>query len=295
MTTTADALSSVSKMVPLFCSFVFRKIRLFSIFRVPVFLNSSVLIIPLILFFTGNLNFWAGVYILAIGVSVLLHEFGHAVAGQMVGNPAKEISIIACGGYTIFARNPGVTAKDAFMSVAGPLTNGFICYFLLWIESFIVGVSFADLRGHLFSQIIGPETSFEGMPFSFVILNSIALVNAYMFLFNLLPAFPLDGGRIFRWISGCFFTQEKAAFSTMLVARMLACFIVGRSLLIDLISEFNLFNLITSLLIGSWIWYGSKAELWRTKLYCAAESGSHEALSEIHRIFNEEILVRGRR
>ncbi len=81
----------------------------------------------------------------------------------------------------------------------------------------------------------------------------------------------------------------------MLVARMLACLIVGRSILMDLMTDFNPLNLGIMVLIGVWIWYGSKMELWRTKLYCAAEAGSRAARAEIRNLFNEEVWPNWRR
>ena len=234
-------------------------------------------------------------FCMAIAASILLHELGHALGGYVVGNPAKEICLLICGGYTTFLRNPGVTAKDAVMSLAGPLANGLVCGLIIWIECCEWNGSFGEWASLLLSQIFCYNISTDELPFSFVMLNSIALVNAYMLVFNLLPAFPLDVGLIFRWFVGCFLPAQKAAFATMLVARMLACLIVGRSIMADLITDFNPLNLGIMALIGVWIWCGSKTELWRTKLYCAAEAGSRAARAEIRNLFNEEVWPNWRR
>ena len=234
-------------------------------------------------------------FCMAIAASILLHELGHALGGYVVGNPAKEICLLICGGYTTFLRNPGVTTKDAVMSLSGPLANGLVCGLIIWIECCQWNGSFGEWAYLLLSQVLGDNISTDELPFSFVMLNSIALVNAYMLVFNMLPAFPLDGGRVFRWFVGCFLPSQKAAFATMLVARMLACLLVGWSIMTDLIVEFNPFNFCVIALVALWIWYGSKAELWRTKLYCAAEAGSRKAMAELRDIFDEEVRPNRRR
>ena len=289
MTTRFTAQSPIPKLMTYIGVLLCKKIKMFDLFGIEFFLNSSVITIPIILALSGNLSWGVVIYVLGIAVSVLLHEMGHALGGYLIGNPAKEISLIACGGYTIFSRNPGVTAKDAFMSIAGPMANGLVCSLLICIEIALWGGTFGEWAHLLFSQVLGNDLSTDKLPLSFVMMNAIAIVNAYMLVFNLLPAFPLDGGRIFRWFVGCFLSAQKAAFATMLVARMLACLIVGRSIMADLIGDFNPFNLAIMVLISVWIWWGSKTELWRTKLYCAAEAGSSAAIAEIRRLFDEDV------
>lgn len=295
MTTRLDIRSYGQRMMELLEEVIGKKVKMFELGGIGFFLNSSVAVIPLFLAFSGCLNRGMCAYVAGIAASVLLHEVGHALAGWLVGNPAKEICLIACGGYTVFSRNPGVTAKDAFISFAGPLTNGLVCCLHIGIGMSCWGGTFGEWAHLLLTQVLGNDIPTDDFPFSFVLMNLIAMVNAYMLMFNLLPAFPLDGGRIFRWLAGCFLSSQKAAFVTMLVARTLACLIVGRSLVTDLLVEFDLFDLFIGVLIGVWIWFGSKTEIWRTKLYCAAEAGSREAMAEIRELFNEEVRPHGRR
>jgi len=295
MTTQVGISSCTHRVMECLGALLCKKIKMFDLFGIEFSLNSSVLAIPIILAISCSFSWGLVIYVLGVAVSVLLHEMGHALGGYLVGNPAKEISLIACGGYTIFYRNPGATAKDAFMSLAGPMANGLVCSLIIWIEIAFWGGTFGEWAHLLFSQILGNDLSAKELPFSFVMMNALAIVNLYMLVFNLLPAFPLDGGRIFRWFVGCFLPAQKAAFATMLVARMLACLIVGRSIMADLITDFNPLNLGIMALIGVWIWCGSKTELWRTKLYCAAEAGSRAARAEIRNLFNEEVWPNWRR
>lgn len=289
MTTGLTVQSPTQKVMACLEALLCKKIKMFDLFGIEFFLNSSVVVIPIFLSFSGGLNWRVGVYVLGIAASILLHEMGHALGGYIVSNPAKEICLIACGGYTTFSHNSSASAKDALMSLAGPLTNGLVCGLLIWIGISRWGGSFGEWAHLLFSQLLGEDISMDELPYSFVLLNYVALVNACMLVFNMLPAFPLDGGRIFRWFVGCLLSAQKAAFATMLVARMLACLIVGRSILMDLIIDFNPLNLGIMALIGIWIWSGSKTELWRTKLYCAAEAGSREARAALRELFDEDV------
>ena len=103
------------------------------------------------------------------------------------------------------------------------------------------------------------------MPDSFSIFNSFAIINMYMLLFNLVPAFPLDGGRCFRVLAERFMPPLTAATVTMFVARVLACAIAIRGVITDLILDRDIFDLGFMIVVAVWIWYGSIAEVWRTE------------------------------
>ena len=272
------------------------RFRIGRFFGICFSMSYSVVAVPIALAaYSGSnsrLFFAMLAFCMGIAASILLHELGHALGGYVVGNPAKEICLLICGGYTTFLRNPGVTTKDAVMSLSGPLANGLVCGLIIWIECCQWNGSFGEWAYLLLSQVLGDNISTDELPFSFVMLNSIALVNAYMLVFNMLPAFPLDGGRVFRWFVGCFLPSQKAAFATMLVARMLACLLVGWSIMTDLIVEFNPFNFCVIALVALWIWYGSKAELWRTRLYCTAEADTCAVNAERRR-FLPTVRIQG--
>ncbi len=272
-----------------------KKIKMFEWFGIKFYINSSVIAIPVCMIVSGNVSLCKVVYVLGIGVSILLHEIGHALAGYLIGNPAKEIYLLACGGLTFFNHTPASTAKDALMSFAGPVVNGLVCSLLIWIGIVFWGGSFGDWIRILFSQIMGDDLDTDGLPLWLVMLNNIAFVNMSMLVFNLLPAFPLDGGRIFRWLGGCFLPSVKAAFMTMLVACALACLIVIQSIKTDLIIEVNLPDFGVTCLIAICILLGSFAEFWRTKLRCEAEAGSPEAIEDLREYFNEEVYSAWRR
>jgi Zn-dependent protease/CBS domain-containing protein len=121
--------------------------------------------------------------------SVVLHELGHALVARGSGIPAKGIILLPIGGVTILDEahaipDPiNVWRRDIRIAVAGPLVN--LC---------IAGLSALILLAAI------PNFSLTARPLlhSSALLRSIVWSNLYLGLFNLLPAYPMDGGRVLR-------------------------------------------------------------------------------------------------
>ncbi|HEY1272374.1 MAG TPA: site-2 protease family protein, partial [Terriglobales bacterium] len=111
---------------------------------------------------------------------ILLHELGHAVVGRARGMPIRGITLFLFGGVAELEEEPPSAATEFLMAIAGP------------IVSVILGIGFALLAG------IG---YYEGWPPPvLMVLGYLASINLLVLAFNLIPAFPLDGGRVFRSI-----------------------------------------------------------------------------------------------
>ena len=121
--------------------------------------------------------------------SVVLHELGHALVARGSGIPAKGIILLPIGGITILDEAHAIPdpihawKRDIRIAVAGPLVN-----------LFIAGLSAIVLLAAI------PGFSLAGRPLlhSSALLRSIVWSNLYLGLFNLLPAYPMDGGRVLR-------------------------------------------------------------------------------------------------
>ncbi len=111
--------------------------------------------------------------------SVLLHELSHSLVAEAQGIPVSSITLFVFGGVSSIQSEPR-TARDEFlMAIAGPASSiviGVACYGLMLILAPVV-----------------PETVVA-------VLLSMAIYNVILGLFNLIPGFPLDGGRVFRSI-----------------------------------------------------------------------------------------------
>ena len=121
---------------------------------------------------------------------VVLHELGHALVGMQAGVPAKAIILLPIGGVTVFDESqqplePGVLTwkRDIRIALAGPVVN--------LLVAFAAG-------GILLA--VAPEIQLWAKPYvnSANLPRSLVWANLWLALFNLLPAYPMDGGRVMR-------------------------------------------------------------------------------------------------
>jgi Zn-dependent protease len=120
------------------------------------------------------------VFILALFLCVLLHEFGHALAGRHYGIPTPDITLLPFGGVARMTRIPSKPLQELVIAVAGPAVN-------------------VAIAGGLGILLFAGGGFFSGPPSGErVFLHQLLTVNAGLVLFNMIPAFPMDGGRILR-------------------------------------------------------------------------------------------------
>lgn len=128
--------------------------------------------------------FWDMFAICLIFLCVLMHEFGHSLVAQRYKITVHRILLLPIGGMAQFARVPKQPTAELLITVAGPAVNFVIAAFL-WL---IVGWPEAGL-----------ESIIDLTPLDFYEMGVFILyINLLMGIFNLIPAFPMDGGRIFR-------------------------------------------------------------------------------------------------
>src|ERR1700690_2556923 len=122
--------------------------------------------------------------------SVVMHELGHALTSRRAGIPAKAIILLPIGGVTLLdeTRQPILPAaltwkRDIRIALAGPLVN--------LVIAFVSGSILLAISPHfpLWKQ---PFVTSANLP------RSLVWGNAWLALFNLLPAYPMDGGRVLR-------------------------------------------------------------------------------------------------
>lgn len=168
------------------------RIELFKLFGIPIRLDTSWFLVAALVVWslaTGAFPYmrpglspgvyWAMGVAGAVGLfsSIVIHEFFHAMVARRNQIPMRGITLFVFGGVAEMEAEPGSARAELRMAAAGPLAS---------IALALIGFGFADaVRGIWPASVV-------------LVIEYLALLNGVLAGFNLLPAFPLDGGRIFR-------------------------------------------------------------------------------------------------
>ncbi len=138
---------------------------------------------------------WSVMFVIALFVCVVMHEFGHALTARRFGVSTRDIILSPIGGVARLDRLPEKPMQEFYVAIAGPLVNVGIMAVLSPYLLFIT----ADQRLQLFSILNKSNNVFvrDLTPIDFFLFGLIVL-NGTLAVFNLLPAFPMDGGRVLR-------------------------------------------------------------------------------------------------
>ncbi|MEO0226100.1 MAG: site-2 protease family protein [candidate division WOR-3 bacterium] len=147
-------------------------------------------------------------------LSVVLHEFGHSLTAIKYGAKVKEITLLPIGGVSQIESLPEDPKQEFKIAIIGPLINFAIVTILWFVVGFLfkfrVITHFAELK-----LIVG-QISWRGMLFYLIFANLI------LGLFNLIPAFPMDGGRVLRSLLAMKMNYLKATRRAVLIGEIIA-------------------------------------------------------------------------
>jgi Zn-dependent protease/CBS domain-containing protein len=144
---------------------------------------------------------------------VVLHELGHSLVAKRFGIPVREITLWPFGGVAQLGSRPKTPREELYISLAGPAVNVVIAGLLLgvgllWLRSDGLGAAMMD---------IGRTT-----PTTSTLLALLLGSNVVLALFNMIPALPMDGGRVLRALLSFKLGHGRATRVAAMVARVMA-------------------------------------------------------------------------
>ncbi|MEH6586244.1 MAG: site-2 protease family protein [Halioglobus sp.] len=192
-----------------------RGLRLGSLFGIEVRLDSSLMLIFALLVYLLGANIfpawhpdWPAATIwmtaIAAGVlffaSVLAHELAHSLVSQRFGIEVRRITLFLFGGVAEIAEEPREPRAEFLIAIVGPLTSLAIGFFCITLGSMLAGSNFSGALGE------NQEAALASLSPMATLMLWLGPVNVVLGLFNMVPGFPLDGGRVLRatiwWLTG---------------------------------------------------------------------------------------------
>lgn len=172
---------------------------------------------------------YGAVLISLLFVCVVIHELSHSRMAQHYGAEVASITLLPIGGMALLKNMPEDPRKELWVSVVGPLSNLVIAALLTAVYAAVPGKAAMETPEQVIEMIT--SVSLQGL------VAYLLLINVMLAVFNLLPAFPLDGGRVLRSLLAQWMPYVKAT-RTAVTAGQVFAFILG----------------ITGLLLGAWWW-----------------------------------------
>lgn len=204
--------------------------RLLSVFGIEIRIHATFALALLIGALEFGTQFGArgaifGVFLVsAIFVCVTLHELGHCFVARRFGAIVREIVLLPIGGIARLAREPSRPSEELLVAIAGPLVN------LMIAVALFIGLGLDPLRLNEPSYWETIAALFDAPEphalFGFLLLGNISLA-----VFNMFPAFPMDGGRVLRASLSFLLGRRQATAVATRVGQILAIGLTGCALL----------------------------------------------------------------
>lgn len=217
-------------------------LKLFTLFGIPVHLHWSFGLIFLYAMWIGYSNemgpigtLWLMGFFVALFGCVLLHEYGHSLTAKRYGVNTQDIILTPIGGIARLERMPEKPIQEFLVAIAGPMVNVVIAIALIGLSKLI----FYGNNWELFKWFLEQQFSFSTSETGDVLeetgieptgllfyLPVLVATNIALVLFNLIPAFPMDGGRVLRALLAMRLGRVRATRAAALIGQGIAVLFV---------------------------------------------------------------------
>lgn len=192
---------------------MFGSLKLGKLFGIDLYVHATFWLLPLFVFLSqsaggdvSGAGFEVAV-ILAVFGCVALHEVGHALAARYYGIDTRSITLYPVGGVAALERMPERPLHEIVVALAGPAVN--------------VVIAVGLLAGLLVREQLAPGSVSDGSG-EMAFVGRLLAANVILVLFNLLPAFPMDGGRVLRAVLSLGLTRLDATRAAAAVGAVMA-------------------------------------------------------------------------
>ena len=206
--------------------------------------------------------------ILVLFGCVVLHEFGHALTARRYGTTTRSITLLPIGGVAAMEKMPEDPREEMLVAAAGPAVNLVIAG-VLWLWFNLSPV-----------QLSADSTLTAEVPF----LYKVMVLNFMLAVFNMLPAFPMDGGRVLRAAMAMRMGRELATRKAAAIGQGLAVVMFVLGLL------YNPFLM----LIAAFIWLGAAGEASSEQMHTALfkSTAGHSMITHFESLQSSDSLQR---
>jgi Zn-dependent protease/CBS domain-containing protein len=182
-------------------------------------------------------------FILLLFACVVLHEYGHALTARRYGIKTRDITLLPIGGVARLEKMPDNPAEELWVALAGPAVNVVIAAVLF------AGLQVTSSLEPLSALDVGEGAFFE----------RLMVVNIFLVIFNMIPAFPMDGGRVVRALLAMRMEYTRATQIAASLGQMIAI----------LFGFIGLFTNPFLLFIAFFVWIGAAHEASMTQMKSA--------------------------
>ena len=183
---------------------MFKSFNLGKLFGIDIFIHATFWLLPGMILL-GDLwrgsspdeIIWELLFIFAVFGCIVLHEVGHALAARGYGIGTRHITLYPIGGVAALERMPEKPGREIAIALAGPAVN-------LIIAAALFAVLMADVV-----LLSSPMSQLSHNPLENFAAN-VLWANVFLCLFNLLPCFPMDGGRVLRAVLALRMSRPRA-------------------------------------------------------------------------------------